>query len=194
MPLPTVINDTGGVQLFGVIAGLTAYPTDLLGTIDIQNYFAILSQTSLGLQISSFSTTPTFVWQMAYVVIFYNKGYFDSSSYSNIYNNLIQLSDSSKSSYTNSQLEMADFNTFIGLTSFSISNQNTFEFFTTVQAPNSFTTSSSLFNSFTVSFLVMYINYCDYQYPYLYTNNLCYANCPDSASPNLTSLECVPCT
>ncbi len=87
--LPAPINETGGVSIYGAIAGVYATPTNSIGTISIVSTFTALSQFQMGFKISSLSDDPTYVKSLAYVVIIYNQGYLNEST-CKVYNGIVE--------------------------------------------------------------------------------------------------------
>jgi hypothetical protein len=87
---------------------------------------------------------------------------------------------------------MTNFNTIVGLSSFSISNSATFSFYTTIDTSGIAISSDNPFKSFTFIFITIYSDYCDYKTPYYDAySNQCWNICPGSSTADNSLLQCL---
>ena len=129
-------------------------------------------------------------------IIIYNLGFVSSaaSTVYRIYDGSFAVTNSASANYASS-LEMTSINTFVGLSSFSISHLNSFSFYLSQDQPNSISVTSDVAfssqNAFTFVYLVVLSYYCDYKTPYYSDySSTCTNTCPGSAISNETTLKC----
>lgn len=74
--------------------------------------------------------------------------------------------NTTKLSFSNNHLLLSSINTFVGLTSFTFSNQNVFSLSTSIGDEHSFSvSSSSKFDQLTMTYIIASCDYCSYKSP-----------------------------
>jgi hypothetical protein len=185
------LNSTGNVIVIIMLTGAAvySYSNGTIFDIALIGSFNATAKT-INTKITSISETDTFLQDIAFLIFAYNSDFVNSpsSKIHNIYSGTI-----SGISYQNKSLEMTDFNTFIGMTSFSITKQSVFDFTPNITMSNGFAvTSNSTFSSVSFSFIVLYSNYCGNSIPYFEdTTQQCYQSCPANTTADNFTLSCL---
>jgi hypothetical protein len=183
-----------GARVLTFISGIYAASTDGFLTYSIDLTAGIKSSTSILLTIGSIYSTPNYVYFIQVNFLVYFPAYVNSkkSLYYNLYSGKVAFEETNIGSYSNGAYPMTSINTFVGLGSFSFSNLNPLNFFTSIDNNTAMFTSAYSFNQFSFTFFSFYSNYCSYKTPfYEAVTHQCYSRCPGSSILDNNSISCL---
>jgi hypothetical protein len=195
IPLNPKINLNGTVSIPVMISGITAgSATADTYSLNVQvSAFAVNSST-VQVTVSELVGSATELTRIQCVFIIYHQEFVNSqaSTLYHLSSGTFRVSSASLTVIPIS-LDIANLNTFVGLSSFS-STYNTFSFYTQVNNNSISVTSDNPFganNTLTFAYLIVESNYCDYTAPYLEVGNqTCFSSCPSPSIGDDTTLTC----
>lgn len=147
---------TGGVKTFTAFTGIDITAIDSSNTFDLYISISQISSTSVYFTLASQSSIPTYVNRVAYTWLSFNTGMVNSPSIGYFMVGKLTASSGGALSYTNSDSSITNFNTFVGLSGFSLKGQSSFNFDVSITEPNNIQVLiNNNFNSFTFNFVVV---------------------------------------
>ena len=127
---------TGGVKIFSAFTGLDISAVNSSNIYDLYVSISQISSSSVNLTIGSQSSIPTYVNRVAYLWFSFNIGMVDSPSFGYFMLGTLTASSGGALSYYNSSNTIMQFNTFMGLSGFSLNGQSNFNFNVSITEPD----------------------------------------------------------
>ena len=127
---------TGGVNIFSAFTGFNISAVNSTNIFDLYVSISQINSSSVNITLGSKSSTPTYVYRVHFLWFSFNIGKVNSPSFGYFMLGTLTASSGGVLSYYNSSNTIKQFNTFVGLSGFSLNGQSTFNFNVSITEPD----------------------------------------------------------
>jgi hypothetical protein len=153
---------TGGIKIFSAFTGINIYAVNSSYIFDLDLSISQVNSSNINITLSSQSLIPTRIYRVDYLYLVFNIGMANNPSFGSfIIGTLTASSLGGTQNYTSPNNIIMQFNTFVGLSGFSLSGSSILNFNISINEPNNIQPIiSDSFIRYTFNFMVILTYYC----------------------------------